>query len=78
MITTVSNKVIMMASSLFILNLTKKATTGWSNMARMVAKRSGTRMLRVIYNIENRTYKPTTNKAALTKNGRFKGLAIMA
>jgi hypothetical protein len=56
----------MIASSLFILNLTNKATTGWSNMAMIVAKRRGRIRFCVRYNIVNRKYKPTTIKAALT------------
>jgi hypothetical protein len=40
----VSNKVITIATTLFILHRTKKFTTGWSKMAIIIAKTRGTIM----------------------------------
>jgi hypothetical protein len=61
----VSSKVNMIAIILFILNRTRRTTTGWSKMARMVAKTRGTIMPLAMYSIANKAYRPMRNKAAL-------------
>jgi len=60
----VSNKVIPIATTLFIFNRTKKFTTGWSTMAIMIAKTTGIIMLLAMYNIVNKAKKPMKKMVA--------------
>ena len=53
----VRNKVIPMATILFIFNRTKEFTTGWRTMAIMIANTIGTIMLRAMYNNVNKANK---------------------
>jgi hypothetical protein len=45
---------------------TKKFTTGWSTIAKMVAKTTGTRMLLAMYRIVRRTAIPISKMLAFT------------
>jgi hypothetical protein len=62
----VRNKVIIIATTLFIRNLIKKLTTGWRTMAIMMAKRTGTIMPLAIYIKASKARMPMKNIMAFT------------
>ena len=65
MIKKVNNITIVIAITLFILNRTRKSTTGLSIIAVIVAKTRGTMMLLPMYRIVNKAIVPTRKIAAL-------------
>ena len=71
------NKVIIIATTLFILNRTKKFTTGCRTIAIMIAKRMGTIMPRAMYNNVPKAKMPMKKKIAFAYNGNFMSLIIL-
>lgn len=67
----VSNKVIAIAIILFIPIRVKKFTTGWSTIARMVAKTIGTMMLLPMYINVKKANKPIRKRVAFAYNGNL-------
>jgi len=66
MINNVSNRVRIIAITLFILSLSKNFTIGFNKIAMIRAKIIGTIMPCAIYNIVNRADKPTKKMPAFT------------
>jgi GTPase Era involved in 16S rRNA processing len=62
----VRNSVRMIDITLLTFFSTKKFTTGWSTIAKMVAKTTGTRMLLAMYRIVRRTAIPISKMLAFT------------
>ena len=60
----VSNKVIVIATTLFILILTKKSTRGLSTIAIIVAKTTGIIMFFAMYSIANKAIAPMIKMVA--------------
>lgn len=58
--------VIIIPATLFIFFLTKKFTTGWSTMAIIMAKTTGTIILFAMYRMVIKAHKPIIKKEALT------------
>src|SRR4030042_216776 len=74
----VRNKVIIIATTLLILNRTKKFTTGWSMMAIMFAKTRGRIMPWAIYKIASKVNSPMIKMLAFAYKGNFNSLSVTA
>ena len=74
----VINKVITIAKTLFIFFRTKKFTTGWSTIAKMMEKTTGIIIPLAMYMIASKAHKPMTKTDAFVKSGNFNLSSVTA